>query len=176
MSVTLFREHLARKHRHYISEETCPTCHQSPCVCNQQQAEEEDRQAEYRKYFDGMLKKHGYDSPKDIPDDKKKAFFNAVDKGWQSSDEKNESAADDDVKTLTKESSDFGFEKGTTVVVKPTASYLKKTYPAANWIQHETKVKLLDYAPHENTLDVVDVKLPNGKEESIYDFNIVRKA
>ena len=37
----------------------------------------------YQKYFKGMLKKHGYNSPSDIPADKKKEFFNAVDKGWK---------------------------------------------------------------------------------------------
>lgn len=37
----------------------------------------------YKKYFKLMLKKHGYNSPADIPDDKKKEFFNAVDKGWK---------------------------------------------------------------------------------------------
>jgi len=37
----------------------------------------------YKKYFKLMLKKHGYTSPADIPDDKKKEFFNAVDKGWK---------------------------------------------------------------------------------------------
>ncbi len=37
----------------------------------------------YKKYFKLMLKKHGYSSPADIPADKKKEFFNAVDKGWK---------------------------------------------------------------------------------------------
>ncbi len=37
----------------------------------------------YKKYFKAMLKKHGYSSPADIPADKKKDFFNAVDKGWK---------------------------------------------------------------------------------------------
>jgi len=37
----------------------------------------------YKKYFKLMLKKHGYSSPADIPADKKKAFFNSVDKGWK---------------------------------------------------------------------------------------------
>jgi hypothetical protein len=38
---------------------------------------------EYKAYFKDMLKKHGYDSPADIPADKKKEFFNAVDAGWK---------------------------------------------------------------------------------------------
>jgi hypothetical protein len=38
---------------------------------------------DYKAYFKTMLKKYGYDSPADIPADKKKEFFNAVDKGWK---------------------------------------------------------------------------------------------
>jgi len=87
MNVSLFRQHLALKHRHYVTEDMCPICHQSPCMCNQQQAEEDDSQPEYRAYFNGMMKKHGYDSPADIPDDKKKAFFDAVDKGYTAKNE-----------------------------------------------------------------------------------------
>ena len=38
---------------------------------------------DYKTYFKSMLKKYGYDSPANIPADKKKEFFNAVDKGWK---------------------------------------------------------------------------------------------
>jgi hypothetical protein len=38
---------------------------------------------DYKTYFKSMLKKHGYNSPADIPADKKKEFFNAIDKGWK---------------------------------------------------------------------------------------------
>lgn len=96
MNPTLFREHLRRKHKSYsrpLNEDWCPSCHQETCTCNQQN---EDN-TEYQAYFRKMLDKHGYATPKDIPDDKKDDFFNAVDKGWQSNDEKNESAADKDV-------------------------------------------------------------------------------
>ena len=41
----------------------------------------------YQEYFRGMLKKHGYDSPADIPDDKKDEFFKSVDAGYQAKDE-----------------------------------------------------------------------------------------
>ena len=37
---------------------------------------------EYREYFQKMLKKWGVSSPGQLPDDKKKEFFNAVEKGW----------------------------------------------------------------------------------------------
>ena len=48
---------------------------------------------DYKTYFKSMLKKHGYTSPADIPDDKKDDFFNAVDKGYKA---KNEAVDDDD--------------------------------------------------------------------------------
>jgi len=43
---------------------------------------------DYKAYFSSMLKKHGYKSPADIPADKKKEFFNAVDAGWKGKKEK----------------------------------------------------------------------------------------
>lgn len=46
------------------------------------------RGEEYRKYFDKMLKKWKVKSPAEIPDDKKDDFFEEVDKGWNSADEK----------------------------------------------------------------------------------------
>ena len=49
--------------------------------------QEESTDSEYETYFRGMLKKHGYDSPADIPDDKKDDFFNAVDAGYQAKNE-----------------------------------------------------------------------------------------
>lgn len=42
---------------------------------------------DYKTYFKNKLKDFGYDSPADIPDDKKKEFFNSVDKGWKANNE-----------------------------------------------------------------------------------------
>jgi len=50
---------------------------------------EEDKSA-YKVFFDKMLKKFGVNSPTDLSDDKKKEFFNAVDKGWKGKDEDKE--------------------------------------------------------------------------------------
>jgi len=47
----------------------------------------EDGREAYKKYFDGMLKKFGVSSPAQLDDEKKKAFFNAVDKGWKTKKE-----------------------------------------------------------------------------------------
>ena len=49
--------------------------------------EEANGDTDYETYFRDMLKKHGYDSPADIPDDKKDDFFNAVDKGYNATNE-----------------------------------------------------------------------------------------
>lgn len=71
MSTELLRAHLSRKfkryNRPYFAEDT-----------------------EYQTYFKQQLKKAGYDSPADIPDDKKDDFFKKVDAGWKSKDEKGE--------------------------------------------------------------------------------------
>lgn len=48
---------------------------------------EEADDTKYQEYFRSMLKKHGYDSPADIPDDKKDEFFKSVDAGYQAKDE-----------------------------------------------------------------------------------------
>jgi hypothetical protein len=37
----------------------------------------------YQKFFNSLLKKYGVDSPSELKGDKKKKFFNAVDKGWE---------------------------------------------------------------------------------------------
>lgn len=41
----------------------------------------------YQKFFKGMLAKHGIKSLKDVPPEKKKEFFNAVDKSWKAKNE-----------------------------------------------------------------------------------------
>ena len=41
----------------------------------------------YQKFFQAKLKAMGVNSPAELPADKKKAFFNAVDKGWKAKKE-----------------------------------------------------------------------------------------
>ena len=41
------------------------------------------KEEEYREFFKGMLKKYNVNSPSDLDDEKKKEFFNAIDKGWK---------------------------------------------------------------------------------------------
>jgi len=41
----------------------------------------------YRDFFKGMLKKYNVTNPSDLDGEKKKEFFNAVDKGWKAKKE-----------------------------------------------------------------------------------------
>lgn len=47
----------------------------------------EDAKAEYRKYFNSMLKKYGVSSPAQLDADQKKEFFDSVDAGWKAKKE-----------------------------------------------------------------------------------------
>ena len=46
-----------------------------------------ENSAEYKKYFDGALKKFGVTSPAELTGDKKKEFFDYIDKNYNSDDE-----------------------------------------------------------------------------------------
>ena len=69
--------------------------------------------------------------------------------------------------------------EGQLVIIECVGLNASYSYPASNWLplivgQNGTmEVELMEYAPCEGTLDVIDVKLPSGKIESIYDFQIV---
>ena len=60
------------------------------------QEENENSDSDYQEYFKKMLQKHGYDSPADIPDDKKDDFFNAVDTGYSAKNEEVDPNATDE--------------------------------------------------------------------------------
>lgn len=70
------------------------------------------------------------------------------------------------------------YKKGTFIIVKATAPGLRASYPAANWLRGQATVELLE-AANKGTLDVYDVGLYStygSRTESIYGFNIVKKA
>ena len=48
----------------------------------------------YQKFFNSILKKFGVDSPSELKGDKKKEFFDAIDKGWDGDNEKAESVSE----------------------------------------------------------------------------------
>jgi len=45
--------------------------------------EESELQAKYKEYYQKMVAKYGVKSPAELDDDKKKEFFNALNKGWK---------------------------------------------------------------------------------------------
>ena len=45
-------------------------------------AEEEGDKEDYMKFFAGKLKKYGVKSPAELDDEKKKKFFNEIEKDW----------------------------------------------------------------------------------------------
>jgi len=52
--------------------------------------EEENKQKKYQAFVSLMLKKFGVESPAELEGDKKKAYFDALDKGWEAEGEKPE--------------------------------------------------------------------------------------
>ena len=97
-----------------VWSEQCPSCHSrgeaniapvykvKDAVQSLKKHGLHEDDTKYQEYFRSQLKKHGYDSPADIPDDKKDDFFNAVDKGYKAKNESVErltEANDEDVKT-----------------------------------------------------------------------------
>jgi len=49
--------------------------------------EEKEKDSKYSSYFQSMMKKFGIQSIKGLEADKKKKFFDAVDKGWKAKKE-----------------------------------------------------------------------------------------
>ena len=74
--------------------------------------------AEYKKFFDGALKKFGVTSPDELDDAKKKEFFAYIDKNWNSDSEagkdgKKESYDDAEKQKKFKQNEDADVEEGT---------------------------------------------------------------
>ena len=100
--------------------------------------EAEGADTAYEKFFMKALKKHGYNSPEDIPDDKKKEFFDYIDKNWKAKGETVIKAKK--TKTETKKSSGMtksGRSDGRTKAYKETVKRLMNKKQSKN----ETRVK-----------------------------------
>jgi hypothetical protein len=74
--------------------------------------------AEYKKFFDGALKKFGVTSPDELEGDKKKEFFDYIDNNWNSDSEagkdgKKESYDDAEKQKKFKQNEDADVEEGT---------------------------------------------------------------
>lgn len=65
--------------------------------------EAEDNKAKYKAFFDKALKKFGVDSPAELKGDKKKEFFDYVDKNYNSEEEPGKDGVNEDVKRAAKE-------------------------------------------------------------------------
>ena len=66
-------------------------------------AEEEGDKEDYMKFFAGKLKKYGVKSPAELDDEKKKKFFNEIEKDWtHDSNEEKETTLGDRVKSRLK--------------------------------------------------------------------------
>jgi len=54
----------------------------------------------------------------------------------------------------------------------------RERLPANKWLAPGKieRVRMIDYAPNQRTLDVVDVQRANGSVESVYDFQIVGRV
>ena len=64
---------------------------QEPSVSEKASPKKENEiDTEYEKFFMKALKKFGVNEPDELPDDKKKEFFNYVDKNWKAKGEKAE--------------------------------------------------------------------------------------
>ena len=100
--------------------------------------EAEGADTAYEKFFMKALKKHGYNSPEDIPVDKKKEFFDYIDKNWKAKGETVIKAKK--TKTETKKSSGMtksGRSDARTKAYKETVKRLMNKKQSKN----ETRVK-----------------------------------
>ena len=71
--------------------------------------EEEDKQKKYQAFVSVMLKKFGVESPAELEGDKKKAYFDALDKGW---DAEGEEPEPEDKKNSEKKNENFELKEG----------------------------------------------------------------
>ena len=94
--------------------------------------EAEGADTAYEKFFMKALKKHGYKSPEDIPDDKKKEFFDYIDKNWKA---KGETVIKAKKTGLTKSGRSDGRTKAYKETVKRLMNKKQKN------IKNETRVK-----------------------------------
>ncbi len=70
--------------------------------------EESELQKKYKEFYDKMLAKFGVKSPGEMDDDKKKEFFNAIEKGWK----EGEGPVEEQIEESREPVSDDGRRKG----------------------------------------------------------------
>ena len=87
-------EHCEGKHSESEVGKECKCCgneiiKEAHCGSKKKKMEE-DRDEEYEKFFQSALKKFGVSSPSELKGDKKKEFFDYVDKNWKGENEEDE--------------------------------------------------------------------------------------
>ena len=122
---------------------------------------EEGRDEEYEKFFQSALKKFGVSSPSELKGDKKKEFFDYVDKNWEGENEEDEEETVEEnchsKHKKIKEDEEF----------KPHMMYDPKTgkaYKAEKPEDHE-RMKKLGYT-HEKPKKIEELSLEEAIEEA----------
>jgi hypothetical protein len=117
------------------------------------QAESGDKE-EYRKFFEKKLKEYGVSSPAELDADKKKKFFEDVDKGWQSESEKEAKVA--------QEENEVGMKRPRLkALINAFASYLldeSKAPAALGDIKRLSKMDIV-HVPDEETGTNLEIEL-----------------
>ena len=111
----------------------------------------------YQKFFNSLLKKFGVSSPSELKGDKKKEFFDAIDKGWEGDNEKpekNETYTDPD-----------NLDPDTTL--NPDEQELKAGYMKAH---KDKKGKMMHASYKKESVDEAK-KLKGGKGKAEIDIN-----
>ena len=78
--------------------------------------------AEYKKFFDSVLKKFGVTSPEELEGDKKKEFFDYIDKNWNGEDEEGKDGKKEEVEEKKITEGRYGKVKKNHYDVKVTVS------------------------------------------------------
>ena len=113
----------------------------------------------YQKFFNSLLKKFGVSSPSELKGDKKKEFFDAIDKGWDGDNEKpekNETYTDPD-----------NLDPDTTL--NPDEQELKAGYMKA----HKDKKGKMMHASYKKEDVTEKTKLKGGRGKAEVDINWV---
>jgi hypothetical protein len=108
--------------------------------------EENGDKEEYKAFFEKMLKKFGVSSPDELEGDKKKEFFDAIDKGWKGDDEadKDESLKEE---SLKEESSSYYSRELMHAGTKHVTFQVSGEKGKSKWMNfnEESKKSLIDY-------------------------------
>ena len=109
-----------------VTEEVVEEAH----AMNEAKSKMQEDKERYQKFFQSALKKFGVDSPAQLKGDKKKEFFDYVDKNYEADNEtdKDESVKEDTIVEGTYHN-EYMFDGGTPAYIKVEIKKLEKKYP-----------------------------------------------